>query len=126
MKIVNIINVVKIFEQFMSIKISPKLAYKVMKITKAFQEDKNFYWEKYNELAQFYGEKDNFGKVIIDQSSGVIKIMPDKIEEANQKLQELNNIEVEIPDIKFTLDELSELQLSVEEIYYLDPFIVEE
>lgn len=125
MKILDFINVSKIFGQFTSVKISPKLAYKIMKFNKVLEEDQVFYQNKYNELIQTYSEKDELGEIMIDKS-GIVKIMPDKIEEANQKLQELNNIEVEIPNIKFTLDELSELQLSVEEIYYLDPFIVEE
>ena len=55
----------------------------------------------------------------------MIQIIDDKVGEANAALNELNNIDVEMPNIKFTLSELDELKLSVADMFVLDQFIEE-
>ena len=55
----------------------------------------------------------------------MIRIVEDKIAEAEKAMRELNEIEVEVPNIKFTLDELDELKLSVADMFALDAFIEE-
>lgn len=46
-------------------------------------------------------------------------------EEVGTVMKELNIVEVEVPNIKFTLDELDGLELSVEDMFALDAFIEE-
>lgn len=124
MNIITLINTARIFEQFAQTKISSKLAYKIMKLCKSVAVEEEFYNTKRNEIIDMYAIKDENGNVAITDD-GIIKIVPDKISEANAAMQELNSIEVEAPNIKFTLDELEGLELSVADMFALDAFIEE-
>ena len=124
MNIVTLINTAGIFNQFVQTKISSKLAYKIMKFCKAVAAEEEFYNTKRSELINTYAEKSEDGQ-IATSADGMIRIIPDKIDEANAALQELNSLEVDVPNIKFTLDELEGLDLSVADMYALDAFIEE-
>ena len=124
MNIITLINAAKIFEKFAQTKLSSKLAYKIMKFCKSVASEEEFYNTKRSEIINAYAIKDDNGQLAVD-NNGMISIMPDKIDEANAALQELNSIEVEAPNIKFTLDELEGLELSVVDMFALDAFIEE-
>ena len=124
MNIITLINVTKIFERFAQDRISSKLAYKIMKLCKNAATEEEFYNTKRNEIIDMYATKDENGQVVVSED-GMIQIVPDKIDAANAALQELNGIEVEVPNIRFTLDELDGLELSVADMFALDAFIEE-
>ena len=124
MNIITLINTARIFDQFAQTKISSKLAYKIMKFCKGVAVEEEFYNTRKRELIDMYAVKDENGQVAVSDD-GMISIVPDKISEANAAMMELNNIEVEAPNIKFTLDELEGLELSVADMFALDAFIEE-
>lgn len=124
MNIITLINTARIFNQFAQTKISSKLAYKIMKFCKSVAVEEEFYNTKRSEIIDMYAVKDENGQIAVSDD-GMIKIVPDKINEANVAMQELNGIEVEAPSIKFTLDELEGLELSVADMFALDAFIEE-
>lgn len=124
MNIITLINTANIFNQFAQIKISSKLAYKIMKFCKSVATEEEFYNKKRNEIIDEYAVKDETGQVVADDD-GIIKIMPDKIAEASAAMTELNSVDVGVPNVKFTLDELEELEFSVFDMFALDAFIEE-
>ena len=124
MNILTLINTAKIFNQVAQTKISPKLAYKIMKLCKNVAVEEEFYNNKRNEIIDEYAVKDENGQISVSDD-GMVSIQPDKIEEASVALQELNSVEVDVPNIKFTLAELEELKLSVADMFMLDEFIEE-
>jgi hypothetical protein len=124
MNILTFINATKIFNQVAQTKVSSKLAYKIMKLCKAAIAEEEFYNNKRNEIINEYAVRDDDGKISVSDD-GMISIIKDKIQEAEMALNELNEIEVEVPNIRFTLDELDELKLSVADMFVLDAFIEE-
>lgn len=124
MNIVTLIEAAGIFSQFAQTKISSKPAYKIMKFCKGAANEEEFYNSKRNEIINSYAEKDENGQVIVNED-GTVRIMQDKIAEANIALRELNSIDVEAPSVKFKLDELEGLELSVADMFALDAFIEE-
>ena len=124
MNILTLINTAKIFNQVAQAKISSKLAYKIMKLCKSVAIEEEFYNNKRNEIINEYAVRDENEQIVVSDD-GMISIVKDKIDEANAALQELNNIEVEVPNIRFTLAELDELKLSVADMFVLDAFIEE-
>lgn len=124
MNILTLINAAKVFNQVAQTKISSKLAYKIMKLCKSVAVDEEFYNNKRNEMIETYALRDENGQIVVSDD-GMISIMPDKLEEASVALRELNSIEVEAPNVKFTLAELDELKLSVADMFALDVFIEE-
>lgn len=124
MNILTLMSAAKVFSQVAQMKISSKLAYKIMKLCKSVATEEEFYNNKRNEIINEYAVKDENGQIVVSDD-GMIKIMQDKIPVAEKALRELNEIEVDVPDIKFMLDELDELKLSVADMFALDAFIVE-
>lgn len=124
MNIITLIDAAKIFSQFAQTKISSKLAYKIMKFCKSVATEEEFYNMKRNEIIDTYATKDENGQIVTDDN-GMIVIIKDRIADANKAMNDLNNIEVDVPNIKFTLDELDSLELSVAEMFTLDAFIEE-
>lgn len=102
--------------------ISVPLAYKMMKFLKASDNEDAFYMSKLKEIVGKYIDTES------EQNSqgNEVRIRKDKVKDCNDEISELAATEVEAPAIKFTLQELSELKLSVAEMYSLDEIIIEE
>lgn len=124
MNILALMNAARVFNQVAQTKISSKLAYKIMKLCKGVATEEEFYNNKRNEIINIYAARDESGQMVVSQD-GMISIDKDKLEEAQNALRELNEIEVDAPNIKFTLEELDELKLSVADMFVLDAFIEE-
>lgn len=103
-------------------KMPVKTSYKIMKIIKAIEEEEVFFASKMQEIINEYGEKDENGNYI-QTGENSIKIKDGKIEECNAKINELNSIEIKIPDYKISLEELELIKLSPKELYLLDSII---
>ena len=56
-------------------------------------------------------------------ADGGIKIKQDCIKECSEKINEINNRQIQLPDIYFSLDELEPLGLTLGELELLDSFI---
>ena len=104
--------------------ISAALAYKIMKLIKSTQNDCDFYQEKFNAILNEYGEKDEKGNLI--QENGGVKIIEGKMDECSKKIKELNETIIELPNIKFTLDDLAPYSFSVADMAQLDELIKED
>lgn len=124
MKIRTLITAKKAIVSFMQEKMSPKLSYKLMKFLSEIETEENFFNEKVREIINVYGEKDDSGELIVIDNK--IKIQECSEEDCNRAFFELESVEVESPSIRFTIDELSELRLSIEDMIALNAFIVEE
>lgn len=123
MKITQLIGVKNIIMEFYHEKLPTKLAYKFMKFIKAAEQDENFYNKRIQEIVESFCEKDSDGNYV--QSNGGVKISDDKKEECNKELEELNSIDVENPGITFSMDELSCLSLSIQDMMLLSDFITD-
>lgn len=105
-----------------STKMPVKVAYKIMKILSSIEKEEEFFNSKMREIIDEYGKKDEQGNPVFTESGGV-EIKEGVEGECNQKVAELNSLEIEISDLKLTLDELDGIELTPREIYALDPII---
>ena len=110
-------------EKFSNRVVSARLAYKLAKLSKAISEDINFYQEKYIEYLEMFGDRDENGDFI--SNKGNIKIISGLEQECKEKFNELNSIEVEIPNIKFSLEELEQLNMTMKDMLVFDLFVDE-
>lgn len=123
MKIGKLIYIKGVFTPLCQEKLSPRLSYKLMKFISKIEIEEAFFNEKMKEIIDAYAEKGEDGNFIA--LDGGIKIKDECKIECNKALAELHAVEVEAPNITFTLDELSEVKLSVEDMMALDEFIKE-
>lgn len=73
--------------------------YKVLKIKEILEEEMKFNKILMEDLAKKYGSIDEEGNIFINK---------DYMFEANKELEDFNSQLINLPDLKFTLDELGE------------------
>lgn len=117
-----IINYYKVYNKIQDYDIPINLAYKFSKLTQSIGDEIDFYTVELNKIINKYADEDQ--ENLIDKP-GSIKIKPECIEQCNEDIKNLENLIITLPDINFTLDELSCMQLSINDLNILMPFIKE-
>lgn len=115
MKMYEVLELPKFYESIKDIKLPLKTTYKFTKLLKQAEDELNFYQSKFNEIIEEYGVKEN-GKYKLTDDGTSIVIINGKEKECNEKIYELRNLEVKFPDIKFSIEELSVLNLTISEL----------
>lgn len=95
--------------------------YKFLKIKQAINKESDIYREQLSLLRDFC-ETNEQGEFIQDEQGG-IKIKEDKREECTKLLNEINKVQIQLPDIYFSLEELEPLELTFNELELLSTFI---
>lgn len=102
-----------------------KTMYKVVKLMKAVDTEAEFYRTQMTKIIQDYAQKDENGNPVpMDDGTG-FKLQPDAAEAAQKAVEDLVSIDIELPDVKFKLDDLGDIELSAEETLILMEFIEE-
>lgn len=115
------------FETLKARAVPIKTAYKIAKLLKACAEEEIFYQEKYKEIIETCALRDESGQYqYADEERTQIKIDPLKMGEATYRVEELNKLKIELPDIKLSLAELENLNLTAEDLTKIIDFIEEE
>lgn len=125
LKLQRVIQIKRVFSPLIRVKLPSKLAYKIFKFIQAVELEEKFFSEKIREIANEYGQRDTEGKFLTDEQEQLV-IQADKRESFDKAMSELNEVEVEIPDISFTVDELSPIPLSILDMELLKDFIKED
>ena len=100
-----------------------KISYKIALLSQEVQKHIDFYQESFRNLLQEYGKKDENGNVMpTDDGQGVL-LKEDTMNEAYAKLAELRDLDVELPDTKFSPDDFDSIEMSPEEMIIIMPFI---
>lgn len=120
-----ILDFANFYQKVKSSKMSIKTSYKLAKLATAIEAEVVFYREKLQTIIQTYGEFDENGQIIQIENGNGVKIKPGSEVECAGAIQELENLEVTLPDINFTLEEFDNIELSPEEICSIIPFITE-
>lgn len=121
MKIIDLINAKNAFDLNCKYDGDMQLALKVIKFIKAIETETNFYNKKYSEIVSKYAIKDENGAFI--QNEHGLSISKDSISAFTKEVDDLNAVEVEVPNIKFNIDELNKCDLTGNGLYALYPFI---
>lgn len=101
-------------------------AYKLAKLQKEMADDIEFYQKKYFEIIEEYAKRDSNNNLKYSDDGTVVLMEPDKVEEAQAKIKELNEMEVSLNVENFLL-ELSDFdkdsKMSMEDFNAILPFI---
>lgn len=124
MKLYNLIQIKNIFAPHIQEKLSMGLSYKIFKLIKRIEEEESFFEQKRQEIINEFGEKDGAGQLAIS-AEGFVQIPPDRQTAAQKALDELAQLEVELPQIVFTIDELADIKFSIQEVALLEPLLKE-
>ena len=102
-----------------------KTAYKLSRLFKAIENEARFYTEQLNTIIEQYALRNENGDKVTTNEGNSIQIAPEYIDVTSQKINELLGLDVELPDLMFSLDELDSLGLTMEEVNAFFPLIQE-
>ena len=122
-KMSNIINFNVFYDEVRNAKIPLKLAFKLSNLTKAINEKTEFYREELQKILQEYGEFDENGNIIPTNDGRGVKVKPGTEMECMTKINELQSLEVELPDITFDIEEFGDIELTLDVFSIITPFL---
>lgn len=125
MKMYEIIELAGLYTKIKDCKMPLKTTYKFSKLMRQVEKEQLFYQEELNKIIQDYARIED-GKIVYSQDKTSILIIPGKEQECNNKIFELKNLEIEIKDVKFSFEELEQienLELTVAEMTCLFPLL---
>lgn len=111
----------KIKEKEMSI----KTAYKFSKLVLRLDTEIKFYQKKFQSILEKYGEKDEKGNFKLTEDKKGVVIKQENLLACQKEVEELHNLDIEISGADFTLDELDSLNVTIQEMNTMMPFIKE-
>lgn len=117
-------NIRQVINQLGDKKAPIKTQYKIIKLKKIADEEQQIYQDLVDKNCQDFLERDENGELIPHESGGY-KIKEDKVEDCNKVILDLLETEVEIGDIKFNIDELEGLDLTIGQTDIFMPIIEE-
>ena len=110
-----------VFSRISELKFNINTQYKLLKMKKAIAEEEEIYLKQLEALKE-YCVKDENGQFITNKNGGY-QIDETKAEECGKLVQEINAIQIQVPDIYFTIEELEPLDLTFNELEAFDSFI---
>ena len=100
-----------------------QLAYKLSRLYDSVDNNARFYSTELNKIVSEYAERDAEGNIVPSEDGTGVQLQKAYIPKAEAAVNDLLNLMVDVPDISFTLDELKDIKLSLEEFGILLPFI---
>ena len=125
LKMRQIIEFQNFYNNIKNTKLPLKTAYKLSKLLLQIDEELSFYQQKFAEIVNDFGKRDENGELRYSSDKTSIEIVEEHREECQQKIEELQSLEVNINEIQFTIEELEGLNLTISEMGCLMPFIKE-
>lgn len=102
-----------------------RLAYKLNKLNNRLTEEIEFYNAELQRALATYAQVDDEGNFIPNVEGTGFLIKNGMVMECHQKINELQNLEIEDLNITFTLDELENLTITPAELSCIESLIIE-
>lgn len=102
-----------------------KTAYRLLKLAELVSKEAENYRNLFRQILDEYAEKKKDGSYVLSEDGANVIIQKDHIQDANQKVDELNKIDVEIP-YTFDIKDFDNIEISLEELAPLMDLIVDE
>ena len=102
-----------------------KTAYRLLKLAELVSNEAENYRNLFRQILDEYAEKKENGSYVLSEDGANVIIQKDHIQDANQKVDELNKIDVEIP-YTFDIKDFDNIEISLEELAPLMDLIIDE
>lgn len=102
-----------------------KTAYRLLKLAEFVAIESDNYRNLFRQILDEYAEKNENGSFVFSEDGTNVILKKDHIKEANEKVSELNQLEVDVP-YTFDLREFENLEISLEDLAPLMDIIVDE
>lgn len=102
-----------------------KTAYRLLKLAEFVATESDNYRNLFRQILDEYAEKNEDDSFVFSEDGTNVILKKDHIKEANEKVSELNQLEVDVP-YTFDLREFENLEISLEDLAPLMDIIVDE
>lgn len=102
-----------------------KTAYRLLKLAEFVAIESDNYRNLFRQILDEYAEKNEDGSFVFSEDGTNVILKKDHIKEANEKVSELNQLEVDVP-YTFDLKEFENFEISLEDLAPLMDIIVDE
>ena len=102
-----------------------KTAYRLLKLAEFVSNEAENYRNLFRQILDEYAEKKEDGSYVLSEDGANVIIQKDHIQDANQKVDELNKIDVEVP-YTFDIKDFDNIEISLEELAPLMDLIIDE
>ena len=123
LKMYQLIDFPVFYTKVKSQKLPFKTSYKIALLSQEVQKHIDFYNENFRNLLTEYSKKDENGNPVPTSDGQGILLKEETMNEAYAKLEELRNLDVELPDTKFSIEDFDNIEISPEEMIIIMPFI---
>lgn len=124
MKLYEVLSIQNFYNLIMNAKLPIKTTYKLTRLMRRVEEEVQFYQTEFAKIVDEYALKEN-GQLVYSEDRTSIKIIGGKEDECNAKIAELKNLEIDLSDFKFSIEEFDNLELSVSDMYGILPLIAD-
>lgn len=112
----------EVFQKLKNQKFDIHTQYKILKILRAAAEEESLFQEQIVLACKEYAETNENGEIIYLDDGGM-KIKSDQIQKCKEEISKLKKMPVQIPDVYFSIEELTPLNLSMEDLQAFFLFI---
>jgi hypothetical protein len=103
-------------------KLPLKTAYKLSRLAHRLEQETQFYNEEFTKIIEEYARKEN-GQLVYSADMTSIEVIPGKEKECNEKINELQNLEVDLGEFEFDIEEFDGLNLTLVQMNSILPLI---
>ena len=124
MKLYEVLSIQNFYNLIMNAKLPIKTTYKLTRLMRRVEEETQFYRNEFAKIVDEYAVTEN-GQLVYSEDMTSIKIIDGKEDECSAKLSELKNLEIDLSEFKFSIEEFEKLELSVSDMYGILPLITD-
>ena len=122
MKLYEILSMENFYSSIQNTQLPIKTTYKLTRLMRRIEEEAQFYQSTFAKIVDEYALKEN-GQVVYSDDKTSIKIIEGKEDECNSKILELRNLEIDMSDFEFSIEEFSNLNLTINQMNSIYPLI---
>lgn len=122
MKLYEVLSLQEFYNTIKDKKLPIKTTYKLSKLMRRVEEESQFYSAEFAKIVNLYAKKEN-GELIYSQDGTSIEIIPGKENECSEKILELQNLEVNLSEFSFELEEFEGVDVTLSEMQGILPLI---
>ena len=124
MKLFEVLELQNFYALIKDAKLPIRTTYKLTRLMHQVEQEIQFYQTEFAKIVEEYALKEN-GQYVYSDDMTSIKIIAGKEEECGNKVLELKNLEVDLSDFSFSIDEFEGLDLTISQLNSIIPLITD-
>lgn len=116
MKLIEVTNLKAFYEAVKDQTLPLKTSYKLALLSRNIEQELNFYQTKFREIILEYCEMDENGNPLTTEDGAGIKLRAGTEMECTEKVRELQELEINFPETKFSIDEFEGVNLTIDQL----------